>query len=175
MKKSTKEIETLATSLKDQHQDMRVDNSYDLLRAAAILNKYLLAGYKKIKLKQNQVILLCFLLTNGGTITPTELKQKVFRTDNAISHSLDHLDKLGFTRSSGSKEDRRHRKVTLTEKGLEAIKQILPVRLALFTKATSCLNEEETRTLQSILEKLENHLLKITTKKPRQKKLKVVF
>lgn len=175
MKKRLAEIESLASNLKEQHDDLRVDNSYDLLRASAILNKYLHMGYKKINMKQNQVILLSFLLANGGTMTPTELRKKVFRTDNAISHSLDNLDKLGLTKSSGSKNDRRLRRVTLTDKGLEAVKQILPIRYSLFSKATSCLNQDEAKALQSILAKLENHLTDITGKKSKPKAKKLVF
>ena len=175
MKVDLNELESSANSLRDQHSDVRVDNSYDLLRASAILNNYLKLGYRKIKLKQNHVILICFLLANGGTMTPTELKTRVFRSNNAISKSLDGLDKLGLTKSSRSKSDRRLRRVTLTEKGLRMAKEILPVRRALFTKATSCLNQEERKVFQSILEKLMSHLLSITGKAPKSQTKEFYF
>jgi len=175
MTRNLKELETLANSLRNQHNDLRVDNTYDILRTSAIINGFLNASYRKVRMKQNQVILLSFLLANGGVMTPTELKTKVFRSNNAIGSSLDGLDKLGLTKSSGSKTDRRLRRVTLTEKGLEMVKQILPVRRTLFTKATSCLNQEEQQALQSILEKLENHLLGTTRKIPKPKTKKFYF
>ncbi len=175
MKVNLNEIESLANSLKGQHNDVRVDNSYDLLRASAILNNYLSIGYRKTKLKQNHVILISFLLANGGMMTPTELKRKVFRSNNAISKSLDGLDKLGLTKSSRSKSDRRLRRVALTEKGLRIVKEILPVRRTLFVKAMNCLNQEEGEVLQSILEKLTKHLLSITGKAPKSKTKKFYF
>ena len=175
MKQNAKQIENLASSLEGQHKDIGIDNTYDLLRTSAIINSYLGVSYRKIKMKQNQVIILSFLLANGGAMTPTELKTKVFRSNNAIGSSLDSLDRLGLTKSLRVKTDRRVRRVALTDKGLEAIKQILPLRHTLFAKVTSCLNKQEQKTLQSILEKLENHLLDITRKKPGQKTKKLFF
>ncbi len=175
MTKNSKELKSMADDLRNQHKDLRVDNSYDLLRTAAMLNNFLNKGYRKLGMKQNQAILLSFMLANGGVMTPTELQNKVFRTNNAIGSSLDSLDKLGLTKSSTSKTDRRLRRVTLTEKGLEVIKRMLPIRRNLFIKPTSCLNKEELETLQRLLEKLENHLLDLTRKKPKLKSEKFYF
>jgi DNA-binding MarR family transcriptional regulator len=173
--KKLQELQSLADELVGQHKDLRVENSYDILRTAAMLNNYLNKGYRKIGMKQNQVILLSFLLANGGVMTPTELQNKVFRTNNAIGSSLDSLDKLGLTKSSTSKTDRRIRKVTLTQKGLEVVKQILPIRRTLFVKTTNCLNKEELKTLQCLLEKLEDHLLDLTKKGLKSKRAKFYF
>ena len=175
MATKSKALQSLADDLRNQHKDLRVDNSYNLLRTAAMLNNFLNKGYRKIGMKQNQAILLSFMLANGGVMTPTELQNKVFRTNNAIGSSLDSLDKLGLTKSSTSKIDRRIRRVKLTEKGLEVMKQMLPIRRNLFVKPTSCLNREEQETLQCLLEKLGNHLLDITRKKSRLKSEKFLF
>lgn len=171
----SKEIDNLVKTLQDQHNDLRVDNSYNLLRASAMLNRNLNSAYSKINLKQNQVILLSFLLANGGTMTPTELKKRVFRSNNAISKSLDGLDKLKLTRSSRSKKDRRLRRVTLTEKGLEVLTEILPIRYTVFASATDCLNEKEAKAFQVILEKLEKHLISLEGKKQGVETTKFLF
>ena len=99
-------------------------------------------------------------------MTPTEFQSMTFRSINAISKSLDSLDKLGLTKSSNLKIDRRKRKVTLTEKGLELLEKILTVRRDLFTQATSCLNKEQAEEFRSVLTQLENHLINIIVKAP---------
>jgi DNA-binding MarR family transcriptional regulator len=175
MPKRLEELEPLVESLKKQHSDLGVDNSFSILRVSGLLDKFLDLKYRTTGLKRAQIMILFFLLANGGTMTPTELKSKVFRSDNAISKSLDNLDKLGLTKSSRTKTDRRLRKVTFTEKGLNLIKEILPLRGQLFSQATSILNKKESEELQAILQKVMDHLLKISGKKPVKKKNNIYF
>ena len=124
MRTRSEKLESLAENLRNQHQDLRVDNAFHFLRISRILDDYLNVEFRKTGLNRTQVIILHFLLANGGTMTPTEAKYIAFRSNNAISKSLDSLDKRGLTRSSRSKKDRRQRKVTLTEKGLADPKEI---------------------------------------------------
>ena len=136
MFKNNEEFKELTEVLQEQHNDLHIRNSFGLLRTAGLMDKFLDLGYRKTKLKRIQILILSFMLANGGVMTPTELKTKVFRSDNAISKTLDNLDKLGLTRSSGTKADRRLRKVTLTDKGMKTIREFLPTRADLFIKAT---------------------------------------
>jgi len=175
VRKRLKKLESLIEIIRNQHNDLSVDNSYNFLRAAEIFNNYLNVGFRKTGLKRTQIIILSFLLANGGTMTPTELKSKIFRSINATSKSLDSLDKLGLTKSSKSKRDRRQRRVTLTEKGVELLEGILIVRRELFAQATSCLNQDDSEALRSILSQLENHLLGIMGKAPVPKEQKFYF
>ena len=57
MATKSKALQSLADDLRNQHKDLRVDNSYNLLRTAAMLNNFLNKGYRKIGMKQNQAIL----------------------------------------------------------------------------------------------------------------------
>ena len=175
MLKRLEQLDPLIESLKNQNEDLRISNSFYLLRVAALIDRTLDNGYRKIKLKRIQIMILSFMLANGGTITPTELKSKVFRSDNAISKSLDNLDKLGLTRSSGTKADRRIRQVKLTEKGLEVIKEMLPVRKMIFSDATGILSKKESEELQAILRKLIDHLLQMSSSKTLNNKDKLIF
>jgi DNA-binding MarR family transcriptional regulator len=173
--KNKEDLKQLTELLKEQHDDLRIRNSFDLLRVSGLMDRFLDIGYRKTRLKRIQILILSIMVANGGVMTPTELKTKVFRSDNAISKTLDNLDKLGLTRSSGTKADRRLRKVTLTEKGMKTIKMILPVRADLFIKATSSLTKEESEALESILQKIMDHLLEITGKREQTKKEKFFF
>lgn len=169
MRKHLQNLEALTEALQEQRNSIRIDNAFELLRVSGLLDKYLDLGFRKLMLKRNQVMILNFILGNGGTMTPTELKNKVFRSDNAISMTLDTLDKIGLTRSSRTKVDRRLRRVTLTEAGLKALEKIVPIRRYLFEEAMSTLTPEESRELKAILEKIMDHLFELTGKKNKEK------
>jgi DNA-binding MarR family transcriptional regulator len=173
MKKYPEKVEHLAKSLRDQHNDLNVDNTYNFLRTSEILNNYLTVAFKKNGLNRTQVIILHFLLASGGSATPTQMRTRIFRSMNAISKSMDTLDKMGLTKSKRSKKDRRERRVSLTDKGLTIMEKILPIRRDLFARATNCLNRCDASVFNSLLNKMEDHLLNITknSSKPKQKKL----
>jgi len=175
MEKHSEKLAYLANSLLDQHKDLHVDNTYNFLRASEILNNYLTDGFKKNGLNRTQVIILHFLLASGGSATPTQMRSRIFRSMNAISKSMDSLDKMGLTKSKRSKSDRRERQVSLTEEGLKVMEQILPVRRDLFTLATNCLNQGDAEVFNSILSKMENHLIKISKKPPKSRQNKLYF
>ncbi len=168
MRKRLENLDALAEALEDQRNNIRIDTSFELLRAAGLMDRYLDLGFRKLQLKRNQVMVLSFILANGGTITPTELRNKVFRSDNAISMTLNTLDKIGLTRSSRTTVDRRLRRVTLTEMGLQALEKIVPIRHDIFEEATSTLTQEESRELKILLEKIMDHLFDLTGKKSKE-------
>jgi len=169
MRKRLKNLDVLSEALLNQRNNIRIDNSFELLRVSGLMDKYLDLGFRKLPLKRNQVMILNFILGNGGTITPTELKNKVFRSDNAISMTLDTLDKIGFTRSSRTKVDRRLRRVTLTEAGMKILEKIVPIRRELFEQATGTLTPTESQELKKILGKIMDHLFELTGKKSKEK------
>jgi len=161
IKKYSEKLKHLAASLKNQHNDGNIENTYSFLRVAETLTDYLGAGYSKTTLNRTQIIILQLLLVHGGSLTPSQIKHRTYRSNNAISLSLDSLDKRGLTKSSRSKKDRRQRRVTLTEEGLKIMEQVLPIRRQLFTQAMNCLNKNDSQVLKSILSQLENHLVGI--------------
>jgi DNA-binding MarR family transcriptional regulator len=167
--KNKEDLKELTDLLMEQEEDIHIRNSFDILRVSGLMDKFLDNGYRKTKLKTIQIRILSVMLANGGTMTPTELKTKVFRSENAISKTLDNLDNLGLTRSSHTKTDRRLRKVTLTEKGLKTLKKLLPIRAELFVQAANPLTKEESEALETILQKLMNNLLEITGDENKEK------
>ena len=164
MRKHLKKMESLAESLISQHKDINIDNSFHFLRVSALFSKFLNDEFHKAGLNRTQIMILSFLLVNNGIMTPTEFQRTTFRSINAISKSVDTLDKLGLTKSSNLRTDRRKRRITLTEKGLELLEKILTVRHDLFIQATNCLNKEQAKEFQRILILLENHLIDIVGK-----------
>jgi DNA-binding MarR family transcriptional regulator len=168
--KDKKYLEQFTELIKNQNSDLHIRNTINLLRIAALMDKYFDKSYRKTKLRRNQIKILNYLLANGGTMTPSELKDTIIRSGNATSKTLDYLDKHGFTRSSKSKNDRRLRKVALTTKGLTILEKLLPIRSKIFFKATSSLNQEESEAMESMLQKINTDLLKLIGGKSRLRK-----
>jgi DNA-binding MarR family transcriptional regulator len=175
VKNKKNDLKLLTELLNEQQADNRISRSFDILRASGLLDKLLDIGYHSCKLKTIQIRILSVILANGGTITPTEVKAKIFRSNNAISKTLDNLDKLGLTRSSHTKVDRRLRKVTLTEKGLTTLKIILPIRANIFIQATNNLTEEELEALEPIIQKIIDNLMEIIGRGEKNKPEKLFF
>lgn len=175
MAKRLEELDSLIEELRNQQNDIRIHNSYDLLVVSGLMHKLFDAGYRETGLKRTQVMILSFMLANGGKATPYELRNKVFRSDNAISKSLDTLDKLGLTKSTSSSTDRRIRRVALTEKGLKTVTKILPIRSALFAKAMNSLSREEGEQMQYVLQKLISYLESATSKKSKKNEKRLFF
>lgn len=65
---------------------------------------------------------------------------------------------MGLTRSYRSKKDRRVRKVTLTEKGLEMVEKSLPLRYLTLSEITSCFNEEEIKIFSGYIQRISNQM-----------------
>jgi MarR family transcriptional regulator, 2-MHQ and catechol-resistance regulon repressor len=175
LKEYSKKIQGLDTKLRKQHDDISVDNTYTFLRISEALDIFLTRGFKKNGLNRTQVIILHFLLANGGTTTPTQIKNTIFRSINAISKSMDSLDKMGLTKSKRSKKDRRERQVSLTLEGIKMLEEILPLRKELFSKATNCLKQGDPETFKLLLNKIENHLLNKIRKSPKSGQNKLYF
>jgi DNA-binding MarR family transcriptional regulator len=175
MEKNLKKLKPLTEVLNEQHEDLRIRNTDNVLIMYGLVHRLFDVGYRKTGLNRTQVMILSYMLSNGGSATPSELINKVDRSDNAICKSLDTLDALGLTESNQSKTDRRFRSVSLTEKGLNKVEEILPIRRRLFRKVMSTLTREEQEQLDPILSKLIDYLLQITEKKRKKKDKKVYF
>lgn len=158
-------IEELNLELNTQHQEIGPSITFNYLLVAALLDRYLTKGFEITGLKRTQIMILSYLLSAGGSLVSKELRSKLIRSNNAISKSLDGLDKLGLTKSTGSKIDRRIRKVTITKKGLKQLKTILTIRREIFAKATQNLNKKDAEALNSILPKMEMYLRELASNK----------
>ena len=101
------------------------------------------------------------LIRHGGTMTPTKLSKRVFRSKNTITKTVDTLEKQGLVKREGWGEDRRTTKVTITAKGLKEVKQTTPSAKHLGYIALSCLDEENIEQLNANLKQIRQHLLSL--------------
>jgi len=157
-------LDALAKRLRVQANDLRFDNFLSFIYTFEIVNKYLDNELRKSGLNRTQMSILHILIIRGGTLTPTELSYRITRSKHATTKAVDSLESLGLTRSSGTKQDRRLRKVSITEKGLDLVEQTMSLRHTIASQAMQCLDQEEAESFQIILRRFRKHVLHLMEK-----------
>jgi DNA-binding MarR family transcriptional regulator len=154
-------IEDLANDLREQGADLRVDNFVSFIYTSDVMNRYLDRELRKHGYNRTLMNILHNLVTHDGTMTPTELGKRVYRSDHAMTRAIDILHKEGLVEREGVAEDRRLRKVTITRKGLNLVKKGMTDRKALTFRVMSCLDKGEAETFSAILKRLRKHLFSL--------------
>lgn len=123
-----------------------------VMRLAAFLERDLAA---RCAIKPGQFQVLAALRRRDPLpMTPTELARAAILTSSAMTAVLDRLEEQGLIRREIDAEDRRARRVTITEKGRTLINRALDQRMAQHRALNAALTLEERETLSGILRKL---------------------
>ena len=154
-------IEDLANDLREQAGDLRVSNFLWFTYTSEVTNRYLDRELRKFGFNRTRMNILHNLVTHDGTLAPTELGKRVYRSDHAITRAIDSLEKEGLVKRGWSPEDRRLRKVTITKEGLNLVKKGMSARKAITSQAMSCFDAGEAETFNSYLKRFRKHLLKL--------------
>lgn len=123
-----------------------------VMRLAAFLERDLAASCA-IKPGQFQV-LAALRRRDPLPMTAGELARAAILTSGAMTAVLDRLEEQGLIRREIDAEDRRARRVTITEKGRNLINRALDQRMAQHRALNAALTLEERETLSAILRKL---------------------
>jgi DNA-binding MarR family transcriptional regulator len=123
-----------------------------VMRLAAHLERDLAAS---TAVKPGQFQVLAALRRRDPTpMNATELARASILTSGAMTAVLDRLEEQGLIRRQIDGEDRRARRITITEKGRTLIDRALEQRLAQHRALNAALSLEEREALSSILRKL---------------------
>ena len=141
---------------------LRSDSRYNilvpLLNTGRLLEKLLDVTAKKIGLSNNRYEILYSLILYGGTMKATDLSKQLFRSKQALTQTIDGLEKDGLVVRELKNKDRRVKDIVITKKGIEEIRNALPVTLEAFNNLFPHFTEEESQELINIIEKIEQHL-----------------
>ena len=164
MRGHTERLNSLAKRLRVQANDLRFDNFLSFIYTSEIVNKYLDTELKKFGLNRTQMSILHILIVRGGTLTPTDLSHRITRSKHATTKAVDSLENLGLTKSARTKLDRRLRRVTITEKGLDQVEQTMSLRRTIGSQAMQFLDQENAEAFQAILRRFREHVIQLTRK-----------
>jgi len=126
-------LDSLAKRLRVQANDLRFDNFLSFIYTSEIVNKYL----------------------------DNELSRRITRSKHATTKAVDSLEMLGLTKSARTKRDRRLRKVSITERGLDLVEQTMSLRHTIGSQAMQCLDQEEAESFQTILRRFRKHMIQL--------------
>lgn len=132
----------------------------NIIRSANLLER--LGGKYAIDagLGSVQQYMILSMLSNNEVLTLSELRENTLVTKQAITGLIERMTKAGYIETFKDPHDKRKTCVRNTAKGGEVLEAIYPNRIDGNREAFSILNEEEIDQLDSILQKLVNHLNK---------------
>ena len=93
-------------------------------------------------------------LLHKGPLTITEIQKKVLLATGSMTAAVDRVEKKGLVIRTATKDDRRARRLVLTEKGLELAASLFKAHAEQLQTAMSCLDDAETKELYRLLKKL---------------------
>jgi DNA-binding MarR family transcriptional regulator len=124
-------------------------------RLAAFLERSLAEISANAGLKAAQFQVLAELRGRyPSAMTVSELARAVILTSGAMTPLLDQLDARGLIHRQIDPEDRRARRITITEKGRSLITRALDQQVTRHRSLNSVLSVDERETLSDILRKL---------------------
>ncbi len=122
-KVSDHELQSMADEIREQAAQLRVLTFLSFIYTSDVVNRYLDIEIARYPVGRTGFSVLHNLVLHGGTMTPTNLSQRIFRSKHAVTRVVDRLEKLGFVKRGAIGKDRRVRKVHITEEGLAFVKE----------------------------------------------------
>jgi DNA-binding MarR family transcriptional regulator len=122
-KVSNHELQSMAEEIREQAAQLRVLNFLSFIQTADVVNRYLDIEVARYPVGRTGFSVLHNLVLHGGTMKPTNLSERIFRSKHAITRVVDNLEKLGFVKRDAIGSDRRVRKVSITKEGLAFVKE----------------------------------------------------
>jgi len=108
---------------------------------------------KHLNATHMEIALLTIVSGLGGAATPAEIARWLMRKRSTISGLLNRMERNGLIERSGYENNKKLRKVTLTEKGREILGQM--DNSDVLKDYTGALSDEEFQQLWYLLEKLQ--------------------
>ncbi|MHB8869416.1 MAG: MarR family winged helix-turn-helix transcriptional regulator [Thermoleophilia bacterium] len=149
-------MELLAREIRDMQEIVKFDSLLLLLYAAEVVSRFLESRLKEFGHDQTRLNILYLLVASEGTLTPTEISDKVYRSKHAITRAIDILEKAELVTRERSPSDRRSINVTISEKGIDLVRRSLPKVQQASAIATSCLTSQQVEELKSTTRKLRH-------------------
>ena len=122
-KVSSFELQSIADEIREEAAHLRILTFLSFVQTADLVNRYLEIELARYPVGRTGFSVLHNLILHGGTMIPTSLSERVFRSKHAVTRVVDKLEKLGFVKRGNICSDRRFRKVSITKEGLKFIKE----------------------------------------------------
>jgi len=159
---SNHELQSIAEEIREQAAQLRVLTFLSFIYTADVINRYLDIEVARYPVGRTGFSVLHNLVLHGGTMTPTKLSERIFRSKHAVTRVVDKLEKLGFVKRGGIGSDRRVRKVSITKEGLAYVKDSQAAgQQRLGHTLLHPLDQQQTESLHAMMKLIREHVLKL--------------
>jgi DNA-binding MarR family transcriptional regulator len=114
-------IDSMAKEIREQARNIRVDTFLSYIYTSDILNRYLDLLLPDRKVSRAGFNVLHHLILNDGSMIPTDISRKTFRSKYSVTRVIDTLERQGLVKRRPAGKDRRTRRIDITRKGLRAV------------------------------------------------------
>lgn len=152
-------VESLASDIRAMAADLKFNAGVHLLYTGLLLNKYIDIEARRYGSNRTRLDIMHTLIVHGGILKPSDLSKMTFRSKQTVTEIIDGLEKDGLVKRELVGKDRRTRRVIITRKGLDSIKESLPYTLEVSRKSMPSLSQENMQQLITILKQIRKHLL----------------
>jgi MarR family transcriptional repressor of emrRAB len=161
-KVSNHDLQSLADEIREQAAQLRNLTFLSFIYTAEVVNRYLDIEIARFPVGRTDFGVLHNLVLHGGTMTPTNLSNRVFRSKHAVTRVVDKLERLGFVKRDAIGADRRVRKVSITKEGLAFVKESQAAgQQRMGHILLSPLDHKKIEELDIILKQIREHVLNL--------------
>jgi DNA-binding MarR family transcriptional regulator len=163
-KVSDHELQSMADEIREQAAQLRVLTFLSFIYTSDVVNRYLDIEIASYPVGRTGFSVLHNLVLHGGTMTPTNLSQRIFRSKHAVTRVVDRLERLGFVKRGAIGKDRRVRKVHITKEGLAFVKDSQAAgQQRLGSVLLNPLDQKQIEALSVMMKQIREHTLKLIT------------
>lgn len=161
-KVSDQDLKTMAEEIREQAAQLRHLTLLSFVYTADVVNRYLDKEVARYPVGRTGFSVLHNLVLHSGTMTPTNLSKRVFRSKHAVTRVVDKLEKLGFVKRDAIGADRRVREVSITKEGLTFVKESRAVgQQRLGHVIFSQLDKKQIESLGDMMRGIREHVLEL--------------
>lgn len=129
---------------------------------ADVINRYTNTILKN-ELSWLKTAALLFIITRGGSLTPSQLARIMLRSNFSITKLIDGLSQEGLVARRRDTKDRRVYKLYVTPLGITFIENSLTLLAKGEDTINRCLDDDERKTLSNLTRKLRLNLIEQIT------------
>lgn len=152
-------IQSLANTIRNLATTLRYDATLMLHYTGLLLDRYIETEVGKYGQNASRLRVMHTLITHGGMLTQSDLTKMTFLSKQAVTKIIDSLEKDGMVERKLGRVDRRTREVSVTMKGLDIVRENLPLTLKISDAAMSNLSQAQMEELNAILSQIRKDLL----------------
>jgi DNA-binding MarR family transcriptional regulator len=154
----------LTEDFKQTADQIREVNFWLCVTFSDTIGRYCEITMKKDDISPLHAIAMYHLVCGGGTSTPTQLAELMFRSKHSVTKIVDNLEREGFIMRDFSSKDRRVTRIKVTPAGLKYVKQNQNKAELRAKQVMDCLDIVEQKTLTDLMDKLGKRMTGILEK-----------